>query len=134
MTPTETPLPVSAVPSAPVSVWVASMPRVALLEVSAKKRIGWAPASTYCTPGWLRTDWIWALVPRAPTTPIFLKVTTLVRPAAETALVASARDLPCTRTTVLPEREVSCLLRDGETAGRSAEALAGVGAERPRAV
>ena len=36
MTPTETPLPVSGLPSAPVRVWVASRPRVALLEVSAK--------------------------------------------------------------------------------------------------
>ena len=111
ITPTETPLPVSLVPSAPVRVWVASSPRVAWLEVVEKNSMGWSPASTYWTPGWLRSVVICALVPDAATTPIFAKVRRLAMPVAVTARVESASVAPCTRTVVLPVSEPSCLLR-----------------------
>ena len=44
MTPTDTPLPVSAVPSAPVRVLIASSPRVARWEVSRLNSIGVLPS------------------------------------------------------------------------------------------
>ena len=46
MTATETPVPVSAVPSAPVWVCPASRPRVAVLDVASRSSIGCLPAST----------------------------------------------------------------------------------------
>ena len=45
MTATETPRPVSAVPSAPVSVCAASTPRVAVFDVSSRNSIGWLPST-----------------------------------------------------------------------------------------
>ncbi len=45
MTATETPLPSSDVPSAPVRVLRASSPRVALLEVAMEKSMGWLPST-----------------------------------------------------------------------------------------
>ena len=104
-------MPVSLLPSAPVRVWVASRPRVAWLEVVEKNPIGWSPASTYWTPGWLRSAVICALVPDAATTPIFAKVARLAIPVALTARVESARVAPWTSTVVLPVSEPSCLLR-----------------------
>ena len=104
MTATETPLPVSGEPSAPVRVWVASRPRVASLEVSWNSSIGCLPASTYVTPGWLRTAWICDFVPTAPTTPILRKVVEVFMPVAVTADVAAWRFSPCTSTRVVPLR------------------------------
>ena len=55
--------------------------------------IGCLPASTYVTPGWLRTAWIWDFVPTAPTTPILRKVVDVVMPVAVTADVAACEGL-----------------------------------------
>ena len=107
MTATLTPLPVSAEPSAPVSVAAASAPRVAVLEVSWKNSIGCAPPSTYVTPGALRTAWTWLFVALAMTTPIDSNSPFFAMPAAATASRAAASEVPWTITVVRPDRLVS---------------------------
>ena len=97
MTPTETPLPVRAVPSAPVRVLIASSPRVEVWEVYWLISIGWLP-SRYVTPGTARAAVICARVPRATTTAILSNVVTVDIPVVVTAPLAAARLLPCTRT------------------------------------
>jgi hypothetical protein len=101
MRPTETPLPLSELPSAPVSVFNASSPRVAWLEVVPRSLIGWLP-SRYVTPGCVPAFWICAFVPRATTTSMRLNVIVFFRPLLCTAALAADRLEPCTSTVVTP--------------------------------
>ncbi len=84
---------------------------MAWLEVIWKYWIGWSAASTYCTPGWVRSASICAFVPLAPTTSIRANVTLLAIAVEETARLASARVAPWTRTVVVPLRVPICWLR-----------------------
>ena len=81
MTATETPVPSSLVPLAPVRVSRASAPRVAVLEVSSKNRIGLV-ALEVGDAGLLSGGGDLARVPLATATPILSNVVTSRRPLA----------------------------------------------------
>src|SRR3954465_14068094 len=108
MTATETPLPSSGCPFAPVRVCTASAPRVAVFEVWSKNSIGLLPSRS-TTPGCDRAASTWSAVPEATATPIRSNSVTGRMPVAVTAARAAPMSVPCTRTVVgvAPVRVVS---------------------------